>query len=58
MSAPVMAQRVCGWCLRELAPGTQPATTGDLSGVCRAIRGGRAERGGVMTEAHEALKGA
>jgi hypothetical protein len=40
-------QRVCGWCGLELARGTSPATTG-ICGLCRAIRGGRAERGGVM----------
>jgi hypothetical protein len=22
------AQRICGWCARQMAPGTQPATTG------------------------------
>ena len=34
MPAPVDAvqpQRVCGWCWREITPGTQPATYG----ICR-----------------------
>jgi hypothetical protein len=28
---PAPAQRICGWCRKEIAPGTQPATYG----ICR-----------------------
>jgi hypothetical protein len=43
------AQRVCGWCRHELAPGTQPATYGICPPVLPAARAGREmERRRVM----------
>jgi hypothetical protein len=50
MPAPVDAvqpQRVCGWCWREIAPGTQPATYG----ICRRCYV-ELERDGKRREEH------